>query len=477
MKRPVFYLRVVFLISLLLLMMLSLLAYNRIQKLLQETNRVEHTYRVLNKVEELLSILKDAETGQRGFLLTHQREFLEPYNQSLALFQKSHDSLRTLLQDNPAQVTRVDTLWGLINRRYELLSRATVFDTSRRGSLLGRLQERNALLVRGKKTMDSLRTMTARIRNEELRLLRERDTVRTDIARLTPTYLLALAAIALVLLSGSFLLLNRELRQRLDSQRELELKVEALNRSNAELEQFAYVASHDLQEPLRKIRAFGSKLVLRHAEGLSPEGRELLDKIEHSAGRMQTLIDDLLSFSRLVKPPGAQVPTDLNQVVQEVLSDLAEPIATRRAFVTVDPLPTLDAQPTQLKQLFQNLLSNALKFSRQDTPPAIDVDYQLVKGAQVPQATGRRRDLNYHRIAISDNGIGFEPQYAEKIFVIFQRLHGRFEYTGTGIGLAVCKRVVANHDGFIEARSTPGEGSTFIVYLPVTVLPQTDLPA
>jgi len=318
--------------------------------------------------------------------------------------------------------------------------------------------------------MDTIRGVVARMRTEELRLLDERNAFKTSTARRMPTYLLALASLALVLLSGSFLLLNRELRQRLEFQKELEHKIEALNRSNAELEQFAYVASHDLQEPLRKIRAFGSKLVMRHAEGLSDEGRSLLEKIEQSAARMQRLIDDLLSFSRLVRPTGtdAPVPTDLNQVLNDVLNDLSESIQTKGAEVQTDPLPTLHAHPSQLRQLFQNLISNALKFSRSDVRPLIDIDYRLVKGSEVPQATGRRREGAYHRIAIGDNGIGFETQYAEKIFVIFQRLHGRFEYTGTGIGLAVCKRVVSNHQGFIEAESTPGEGSTFIVYLPAS---------
>ena len=473
MKSPLFYLRFVFLVSTFLLVVLSLLAYQRIQRLIQESERVEHTYRVINRVEALLSIMKDAETGQRGFLLTHQRAFLEPYNQSLARINKAQDTLAALLNDNASQTARLDTLMRITDRRYELLSRSTVYDTSRRGNV----RERDMLLVRGRVTMDSIRTLVARMQQEESALLVQRDLSKNDSARLTPTYLLALAAIALVLLSGSFLLLNGELRQRLAVQKELEHKVEALNRSNAELEQFAYVASHDLQEPLRKIRAFGSKLVLRHAEGLSPEGRELLEKMEYSASRMQTLIDDLLSFSRLVKPPVAQVRTDLNQVLREVMADLADVIKARQAVVQIDPLPMLDAQPTQLKQLFQNLFSNALKFARQDVRPSIDVDYQLVKGTEVPHATGRRRDLNYHRVAVSDNGIGFEPQYADKIFVIFQRLHGRYEYTGTGIGLAVCKRVVANHQGFIQAQSTPGEGSTFIVYLPAVPHSPTNLSA
>ena len=462
MNRPVFYLRLLFFLSLLVLVVLSLLSYQRIQDLITYSGEVEHTHRVLNKTEEVLSLMKDAETGQRGFLLTHSPAFLEPYHQSLAHIKRSCDSLRRLTGDNPRGQLRLDTLNALMSRRLEIMGRAVLYDTSR----LGSKAERNQMLELGRLTMDSVRRLVNGMRAEELLLLDQRNDYKTNTARQTPTYLLTLAAITLLLLSGSFLLLNRELRQRLEFQKELEQKIEALNRSNSELEQFAYVASHDLQEPLRKIRAFGSKLVMRHAEGLTEEGRSLLDKIEHSAARMQRLIDDLLSFSRLVRPSDTQVVTDLNQVMNQVLNDLSETIQTRNAQIQVEPLPTMNAQPSQLRQLFQNLLSNSLKFSRSDARPVISVAYQLVKGSEVPQATGRRRELTYHRIAVSDNGIGFEAKYAERIFVIFQRLHGRFEYTGTGIGLAVCKRVVANHQGFIEAQSTPGEGSTFAVYLP-----------
>ncbi len=464
MKSPLFYLRISFLVSIALLVTMALVSYRQIRNLVTYSEEVEQTYRVMSKAEEVLSLLKDAETGQRGFMLTHQRAFLEPYTNSLGAIDRTFDSLRVMAEHSSGQQARLDTLRGLIDRRYAIMSLTVLYDSSRAISL----SERDALLARGRLTMDSLRMSIGRLNASEKALLRERESRQTNVARLTPSYLLALTAVTIVLLSGSFLLLNRELRHRLLVQRELEHKIEALNRSNAELEQFAYVASHDLQEPLRKIRAFSSKLMLRHSAALSEEGQELLQKSEHSAGRMQTLIDDLLNFSRLIKPPEVPVRTDLNQVVHDVLNDLWEDIQVKGARVQVDPLPILEAQPTQFRQLFQNLLSNALKFSRSDVSPVIDIDYQQIKGSEMPQGLGHLQALDYHRIAVSDNGIGFEPQYVEKIFVIFQRLHGRLEYSGTGIGLAICKRVVTNHRGFIDAQSTPGEGSTFLIYLPVT---------
>ncbi|MCY7349791.1 MAG: CHASE3 domain-containing protein [Cytophagaceae bacterium] len=465
MKYSLLFLRLTFVVAIGILVGLTLLAFRQFHSLMSESDRVDHTYQVLLKLEEVVSLVKDAETSQRGFLVTHDPKFLAPFHASYPRVERAYESLDTLTSDSPVQNAHIDTLWGQIEHRYETLNRGILYDTSRvsngKGSMLSALNL-------GKLIMDSLRNKAALIRSEELELLRYQNLSKTDTARLTPYYLLALAAIALILLSASFLVINQELRRRLEAKKELEQKVEVLNRSNAELEQFAYVASHDLQEPLRKIRAFGNKLVLRHRTGLDDEGRELLDKIESAAARMQKLIDDLLGFSRLVRPLDDQVPTDLNQVLTEVISDLSESIQNSKADLRVACLPTLNGYPTQMRQLFQNLLGNALKFSRTDLRPRIRVEYALLSGNEVPpDSSGRRINTTCHRISVIDNGIGFEPQYVEKIFVIFQRLHGRSEFTGTGIGLAICKRVVTNHGGFIEAQGKPGEGATFNVYLPV----------
>ena len=464
MKHPLFFLRITFIVAIGILAVLTLLSFRQFRTLISSSDEIDHTYRVLLELEEVVSLVEDAETNQRGYLVTHDAKYLDPYHVSHPQVRRLLSALDTLTLDDLSQHAHLDTLRNQIDRRYELLNRVILYDTSRvarnRADLL-------LSLNRGRLVMDSLRGKVELLRKEELKSLNEYNQSKTATARLTPTYLLSLSALALILLSASFLVINQELRRRLGVQKELEQKVEALNRSNAELEQFAYVASHDLQEPLRKIRAFSSKLVLRHRQGLDEEGRDLLDKIESAATRMQKLIDDLLGFSRLVRPLDDQVPTDLNQVLHDVLVDLSESIQSREANVRVALLPTLDAYPTQMRQLFQNLIGNALKFSRTDLRPVVRVDYALLSSQEVPDnLTGRRTHVAYHRITVRDNGIGFEPQYVEKIFVIFQRLHGRAEFSGTGIGLAVCKRVVINPGGFIEAQGKPGEGATFTIYLP-----------
>ena len=244
-------------------------------------------------------------------------------------------------------------------------------------------------------------------------------------------------------------------------------KAAELARSNAELEQFAYVASHDLQEPLRKIQAFGDRLRAKlDAIGLQ-EGREFLERMQSAAARMQRLINDLLTFSRVISKWQPPVPVNLTQVTREVLSDLEVRIEQTKAHIDVGQLPTIQADPMQMRQLLQNLIGNALKFQPPDGKPQIKIDAKTVRRPFNGEAAGGT-EQEVCELSIKDNGIGFDEKYAEKIFAMFQRLHGRNEYEGTGVGLAVCRRIADRHGGTIRAISKPGEGATFTVTLPLS---------
>lgn len=253
----------------------------------------------------------------------------------------------------------------------------------------------------------------------------------------------------------SFLL---DVTERKRAQQALQSQAEDLARSNGELEEFAYVASHDLQEPLRKILAFGDRLKNKHAEALSTEARDYLERMQNAAGRMQRLINDLLSLSRVTNHRQPFVAVDLAEVLRIVVSDLEARLLQAGGKVELGALPIIVADRGQMAQLFQNLIGNGLKFSKPGQPPVVKVRGELLND--------RRGGADTCQIVVEDNGIGFDEKYLDRIFRVFQRLHGRTEYEGTGIGLAICRKITERHGGGITARSTPGLGAQFIVTLP-----------
>lgn len=241
------------------------------------------------------------------------------------------------------------------------------------------------------------------------------------------------------------------------SHEELKQYSSMLKETNAELESFAYISSHDLQEPLRKIQSFGSRLQARETEVMSEDGKDYLARILNAAARMQNLINDLLTFSRLTTRDKVRDEVDLARVAHEVITDMEVAIEKNNAKVTVGSLPKIVAEPTQMRQLFQNLIANALKFRKPDVNPQIDIScrFTTIEGRE------------YAELHFADNGIGFDEKYADKIFGIFQQLEGS-KYEGSGIGLTICKKIAARHGGMISVKSKRGEGSVFKITLPVS---------
>jgi len=252
--------------------------------------------------------------------------------------------------------------------------------------------------------------------------------------------------------------LENAIKQLQLEKRELHEFAVGLEQRNRDLQDFVYITAHDLQEPLGLIQALGERLRSRYGDTISEHGRLYLQRIESTAARMQNLIQGLLLYSRVTTEAHSFVSTDLGEIVQDVLTDLDVRIEQSGARIEVGELPVIESDLLQMRQLFQNLVGNALKFRRKGKASVVRISSELL-----PPAAGGR---DYCQITVQDNGIGFDTKYQHRIFSIFQRLHKRTEYEGTGIGLTICKMIVERHAGMIEARGEPGTGATFIIKLP-----------
>jgi len=448
------------------------MTYSSRQRISGNEAWVAHTHNVLDALSETSSNLVDAEDAQRGYAITAQAIFAGKYQAAATGSHRKVEQLRELCADNPIQLRRIDELEQTIARRLSYLDEG-IQARDEQG-----LEAAREIVVQGKGTreMESVHGIISEMRTTELELLRVREAESQSSYRAAIITILATSLIGLALVVTAFALAAREsgTRQRAAEELarhndELEGRVEArtselaatnesLVRSNRELEQFASVASHDLQEPLRKIQAFGDRLQSKCAEGLGEQGRDYLLRMQGSATRMRNLIDALLMFSRVTTKAQPFVPVDLASIAQEVLSDLEDRLDKSGGRVEVGAMPTVEADALQMRQLFQNLISNALKFARKSEPPVVRLESKMLNGSDGDASC---------EISVSDNGIGFEQVYVDRIFELFQRLHARHEYEGTGLGLAICRKIVQRHGGRIDATSEPEKGSTFLITLPL----------
>ncbi|GEP51252.1 hypothetical protein FNO01nite_19240 [Flavobacterium noncentrifugens] len=247
--------------------------------------------------------------------------------------------------------------------------------------------------------------------------------------------------------------------------RKLETELEQLRKQSKELDSFSSIASHDLKEPLRKIMLFSKLVIDAEKEKVSETSARYLERIAVSADRLQHLIDDLIAYSRTGTEKIKFTKTNLNQIVAAAKSELKESIKAKNVEITADELPTIHALKSQMTQLFTNLLSNSIKYSKADEISQIHISCEKATADSLSKLN-TQPEMTYYKIAISDNGIGFPNEFSEVIFEPFKRLHGKDDYAGTGIGLAICKKIVENHNGFIAAESEPGKGTVFSVFLP-----------
>lgn len=579
--------KAVFYTSALVILLVGGMTYKNISALTKASDLVTHTYKINVELEQILSYLKDAETGQRGSIITNDPQYLVPFYSGRENINNSFVELKELTKNSPTQIDNLKALNKLIDLRMACFQKSVKFSSIR--DLENPIFKENFLA--GKNAMDAVRNKVKEMIDLENKLLKDQQDALQENLKVTPIFLYLVLLMALILMYGAYsqialnfkkiknsnhqlevfkqsanlseivsqhgnwiwhidnnsfsfsdnmyrllgeepqsfdasiekfmtfvhpkdvkklseevkkmienkdlpyiyyrvinkngaikhlkaygkLMINNEGKQQLlgtvadisDEIKNLKLLEERnleLMRNNKELQAFNYVASHDLQEPLRKIQTFLSRLEDKEIGNLSKSSLNYIDRIKTSATRMRLLIDDLLQFSRTNKADKVFEKIDINLLLESSKQDLAEIISKQNVIITSNKLPNIKVIPFQFQQLLTNLIGNAIKYKSIERAPEIIINYGKVK------ATNEVKLKNikgfYHKITFTDNGIGFDNKYAKKIFILFNRLHNKDEYSGTGIGLSICKKIVENHKGFIFADGKPEIGATFTIYLP-----------
>jgi len=435
----------------------------------------------LLRLRRVQLLIRDAETGQRGYILTGERSYRIPYDVALSELDAALADLDRSLRSARIPDTLREDFARAIGTKGDALSSTLAFAEQNGFSAAERIMEED----NGQRYMDDIRDSGQAINDELIESIIEAQSAFRRSNNQSRVTLLVSVIASVLLLAGFLYLLRVDFRHKevvhrllhtqatqleetvLDRTRELEQLNEQYKNSNQELESFAYVVSHDLQEPLRKIQAFGDRLATRYGSLLDETAQDYIARMRQAALRMSTLLTDLLEFSRVNTRGLKLVEIDLNEKFKNVVDDLEIGIAQAEARVTAESLPTVRADAVQMRQLFQNLVANGIKFRRPGVTAELHVSGRVLEAGSEPIA----------ELTFSDNGIGFDEKYRERIFVPFQRLHDRNEFPGSGMGLAICRRICERHGGSIAVRSIPGVGSNFIVRLPldpVIVEPSTN---
>lgn len=447
---------IIFLVSLAILVGLSILYTQRFRSLTHHTNQVDRTYSVLVELNKLLGYLKDAETGSRGFLLSGDSTFLSPYYTALDSIRPSFQKVYVLTEESPEIKPRLDALNILIYERLDIIKHGMILYPSARPDFL-------QVLNRGRAKMDEcLKTLS--LINQEMNVaLMESQKSKAFYELVTPGFFLIIMGFTAIAFVISFYVILREYTERLHYQKILEKKIVALNTSNQELEQIAYISSHDLQEPLRKISIFCDLLSAKYGSRLDEEGNMLVNKIFQSSRRTRELVDTVSKYTSLVIDGKPKHAVHLEKCIQEIREKFHDQLTEKNATIDATGLTVVQGYEDQVKLLFECLIDNSIKFSKH-TPLRIHISQEKPSREEVETVKAHTAHHAFTKIVFRDNGTGFNNAFAEKMFSIFQRL--QVDKAGKGVGLAIVKRVINNHNGFVVADGKINDGATFTLYFP-----------
>jgi len=451
-----------FSVSFILMAAFSFFSISRFDNLYKYSYWIDRTNKVIQELYKTEASIKEMEHIERNYMLTHDTSNIAAFNNSvddardqIALL-KSYTSDNTIEQNNIIMLRTVLTL-----ATADIKQNLAYTDTSHSRIL-------SPFFYEARKNLSECLQITARMYDVENKILQKRNEDKVFYERLTFNTIKYLIIVFSAITVFLFILMISELRRRMIYQDELQTKVIDLTRSHSELEQIAYAASHDLQEPLRKIQVFSNRLLWLKKGSMDEETATTMDRISKAAVRMQDLIEDLVNLTSLTKDEGNKENVNLNKIARFAMEDLNEKIKEKDAIISIGDLPEIKGHPRQLSILFKALLDNSLKFTRDGVTPAISVTNEEVNGEELIDINKKLSQKKFNRISISDNGIGFDNKFANKMFQIFQRLHNQYSgYSGKGIGLAICQRVMANHEGYILAYGHPEAGATFKLFFPI----------
>lgn len=461
MKKKIRYIIIAFLLSFIIIASLCVYATRQYASLIAYSEQVDHTNAVITRLYTIQDVLRDFDMREREYMIIRDGSVVTGYNKQITKLNQEIKELRELVSDND------DQLHSLILFKSSLALRVGYFknnmeflDTASNNILSPYYLNAGSLKA-------ECYAYISQMLDRENVLLKARVSNKMQVQYITSGTTKFLLVLFLIITLFLFFVMMYELKQKNRYQDELYAHMVDLENSHAELEQIAFAASHDLKEPLRKIKIFSDRLLWLNKESTNPDVENAVAAITGAANRAQELTGEIIKLANLIKEKNIQDNVSLDAIVHGVLNDIDDKIISKKANVQLVPLPVIAGDVAQLKILFTHLFENALKFAKKDVPPVIKISTELISGKEIDAQDKGIEHKKYHRIMISDNGIGFDNAFIHKIFKVFQRLHNdQSMYEGKGIGLAICQRVMINHLGFIAASGQPGIGATFVLYFP-----------
>ena len=461
MKKRLIIIIFAFCVSFILMVALSLFSMERFTTFTMYSDAVDHSNTVIINMRSTEVSLRDIGLNERGYMITHDTSYLRHMDNAIDTIHNLIVVMGKLTEDNPEQQKNITLLKANIAMRIAAVrTNIDYVDTSSSPTP-------SKYYFDSRQQMIECSHILRDMRKAEGKLLAERFKGEQFYQALTTSILKYLLVIFCIITLFLFIVMIRELRSRMLYQEELQAKVIDLKRSHSELQEIAFAASHDLQEPLRKIQVFSNMLLYKNKGNIDEDNKDTLRRINTSASRMQSLISDITALTSLTNTDEKEDMVDLGRMLEYLLIDIDDKIKQKDATVEIQQLPIIKGYENQLKILFKAILDNSLKFTRDNVSPIIIISFEITMGHELVDTNPNLLHKKFYCITCSDNGIGFENRYISKMFRVFQRLHPESQYDGKGIGLAISQRIMANHEGYIIGHGEPGMGAKFKLFFPV----------